>query len=140
MAKPPQTEVAMRLVIDRPVPGVWHSLQDKKSKPLPAQVSKAGESLVFDFPIRIGPGPKYFGEQVRSEGPVRRFVYIAVGTQAGEHFSAWSRRMKIDIHDIAQVLLEGAMAGRTLVGTIDGTARDGTPACATVPVERWFLD
>ena len=140
MAKQPQTEIAMRLVIEQPVAGVWHSLQDKKSKPLAAQVSQAGEALAFDFAIRIGPGPKFYGEQVRSEGPVRRFVYIAVGTQAGEHFSRWSRRMKIDVHDIAQVLLDGAMAGKRLVGTVNGTGKDGTPACATVPVERWSLD
>ena len=48
--------------------------------------------------------------------------------------------MKIDIHDIPQALLDGAMAGKTLVGTVDGTGKDGTPACATVRVERWYLD
>ena len=48
--------------------------------------------------------------------------------------------MKIDIHDIPQPLLNGAMAGRRLVGTVRGTAADGTPACATVRVESWRLD
>jgi hypothetical protein len=130
----------MRLVVEAPVPGVFHSLQDKKNRPVDARVSAGGEPLSFDFPIRIGPGPKFFGEQVRSEGPVRRFVYIAVGQQAGAHFSPWSRRMKIDVHDIAQVVLDGAMAGGRLVGTVSGTGKDGTPACATVSVEQWRLD
>ncbi|HTU13170.1 MAG TPA: DUF5990 family protein [Allosphingosinicella sp.] len=140
MARPPQTEIRMRLIVETPVPGVLHSLQDKKNRPVAPKVSNDGAALAFDFPVRIGPGPKFYGEQVRSEGPERRFVYIAVGTAAGAHFSAWSRRMKIDIHDIAQGLLDGAMAGRRLVGTLIGTAADGTPACATVRVAGWSLD
>lgn len=140
MARPPQTEIQVRLLIEAPVAGVAHSLQDKKSRPVQPKRSEDGESLAFDFPIRIGPGPKFYGEQVRSEGPVRRFVYIAVGTQAGDHLSPWSRRMKIDIHDIPQPLLDGAADGKRLTGTVNGTAADGSPACATVRVETWCLD
>jgi hypothetical protein len=140
MARPPQTEIRMLLVVEGPVPGVAHSLQDKKNHPVDAKTSAAGEPLSFDFPVRIAAGPKFYGEQVRSEGPERRFVYVAVGQQAGGRASPWSRRMKIDIHDIPQTLLDGATAGRRLVGTVAGTGRDGTPACATVRVEQWRLD
>jgi hypothetical protein len=140
MSKAGQTEIQMRLVIEEPVPGVTHSLQDKKSQPVDPKVSKAGDPLAFDFPIRIAPGPKFYGEQVRSEGPQRRFVYIAIGRQAGGHDPNWSRRMKIDVHDIPQALLDGAMAGKRLVGTVGGTGADGTPACATVRVKSWRLD
>jgi hypothetical protein len=135
-----QTEIHMRLVIEAPVAGVAHSLQDKKSRPVDVKIARASEPVVFDFPIRIGPGPKFFGEQVRSEGKVRRFVYVAVGRQAGAHDPAWSRRMKIDIHNIPEALLDGAIAGKCLVGTVHGTAADGSPACATVKVESWRLD
>jgi hypothetical protein len=140
MARPLQTEISMRLVVETPVANVVHSLQDKRSQPVQPKRSVNGESLALDFPIRIGPGPKFYGEQVRSEGPVRRFVYIAVGIQAGDHLSPWSRRMKIDIHDIPAALLEGALAGRRLTGTVNGTGKDGTPACATLAVESWRLD
>lgn len=140
MSKAGQTEIRMRLVVESPVPGVAHSLQDKKNHPLDSKSSAGGEPLAFDFPIRIGPGPKFYGEQVRSEGPERRFVYIAVGTHAGDAKSAWNRRMKIDIHDIAQDLLDGAVAGRRLTGTLNGTGKDGTPACATIRPVAWRLD
>ena len=139
-ARAGQTGIRMRLVIEAPVPGVAHSLQDKKNHPVDPKMSAGGEPLAFNFPIRIAAGPKFYGEQVRSEGPERRFVYIAVGTPAGQHVSPWSRRMKIDIHDIAQDLLDGAAAGKRLTGTIDGTGADGTPVCATVRVRRWSLD
>lgn len=140
MSRAGQTEIRMRLLVEAPVPGVAHSLQDKKGGPVGAMVSQGGEPLSFDVPIRIGPGPKLYGEQVRSEGPARRFIYIAVGTQAGDCGSRWSRRMKIDIHAIPAPLLEGALAGRCLVGTLNGTGKDGTPACATIRVEGWRLD
>src|SRR5262245_15329789 len=100
MARPPQPEVRMRLVIENPVPDVVHSLQNKDNEPVDAKASKSAAALVFEFPIRIAAGPKFYGEQVRSEGPERRFVYIAIGQQAGEKASCWNRRMKIDIHDI----------------------------------------
>lgn len=132
MSKAGQTEIAMRIVIERPVIGVLHSLQANDGHPLDPRVSRNGEPLAFDFAIRVAPGPKFFGDQVRREGPVRRFVYIRIGQMAGDSTSPWSRRMKIDIHDLDQQLLDRAAAGGTIELTVDGTAKDGTPACATV--------
>lgn len=140
MAKRDQVEIRARIVIDHPVPGVLHSLQAKDRTPLDPKRSSAGEPLAFDFRLRIGPGPKFFGDQVQREGPERRFVYIRVGIAAGDHASPWSRRMKIDIHDTDPALLDRAMQGGILAFTIDGTAADGSPVCATVrPVDRKIL-
>jgi hypothetical protein len=133
MARADQTQVHMRIVIEQPVPGVRHSLQAKEGHPLDPKSSRAGEPLAFDFVVRVAPGPKFFGDQVRREGPERRFVYVRVGQSAGDHASPWSRRMKIDIHDIDQALIDLAIAsGAVLQLTVGGTAKDGTPACATV--------
>jgi hypothetical protein len=127
----------MRIVIENPVPGVLHSLQAKDGRPLEPKRSAAGEALAFEFPVRVAPGPKFFGDQVRREGPVRRFVYIRVGQAASDHASPWSRRMKIDIHDIEPALLDEAAGGHVVEIAVDGTAKDGTPACATVrPIRR----
>jgi hypothetical protein len=139
MARPPQTEIRIRLVIENPVAGVVHSLQDRDSRPVDAKTSKSGTPLAFEFPIRIAAGPKFYGEQVRREGPERRFVYIAIGQQAGDKASRWSRRMKIDINDVPQALLDQAATGKVLEGTIQGTGRDGSPACATVPCRSWRI-
>ena len=136
MSRAEQTEIRARIVIEQPVPGVMHSLQEDDA-PLDPKQSKAGEPLVFEFPLRVAPGPKFFGKQVRREGPVRRFVYIRIGTSAGQHFSPWTRRMKIDIHDIDPKLLDRALAGGVLEGTVNGTAKDGSPACATIRPVTW---
>ncbi len=138
MPRADRTPVMLRIVIDRPVAGVLHSLQDKDGGPLDPKCSDAGAPLTFDLPVAVGPGPSFFGDQVRREGPVRRFVYIRVGRLAGDPASPWDRRMKIDIHDIATDLLDEAARGGGVIETrIDGTGRDGTPACATVrPLSR----
>jgi uncharacterized protein DUF5990 len=131
-------QIGARITIEHPVPGVLHSLQAKDGHPLDARASNAGEPLSFDFPLRIGPGPKFFGDQVRPEGPERRFVYIRIGQSAGQPDSPWSRRMKIDIHDTPQALLDRAATGKDrLEFRVDGTAKDGSPACATIhPVNK----
>jgi hypothetical protein len=139
MSRADASEIRMRLVIENPVPGVVHSLQDKKNRPLDAQASKSGEALTFELSLRIAHGPKFYGEQVRSEGPERRFVYIASGRQAGDASSCWDRRMKIDIHDIPPALLEKVKGGKVLQGSVQGTGKDGTPACASVQVDSWRI-
>ena len=130
---------AMRIVIDRPVVGVTHSLQTKDNQPIDAKCSAAGESLSFDFPVRIAPGPKFLGEHVRREGAERRFVYICIGQSAGDEASPWTRRMKIDIHDMEQELLDRALRGGIIEITVSGTGKDGTPACATTRPIGWRI-
>jgi len=135
-----QVGIRMQIVVANPVPGVLHSLQQDDA-PLDPKISVSGEPLTFDFPARVGRADdgaaKFYGKQVRAEGKLRRFVYVRVGTLAGDPASGWTRRMKIDIHDIDPALIEAAEAGALLAGTIDGTGRDGTPACATIRPVSW---
>lgn len=126
--------ITFRIVVDAPVPEVLHSLQSKDGEPIGAKVSRNGEALTFDFPVRVEPGQKFAGDQVRREGKERRFVYVRIGQLAGDENSPWSRRMKVDIHDIATDLLQGAAEGGQVIEiAVPGTGKDGTPACATVP-------
>jgi len=140
MARADRTKIHARIVIERPVPGVLHSLQEDDA-PLDPKQSRTGEPLAFEFTLEVerpeGGSAKFFGGQVRREGPVRRFVYVRIGTAAGQRLSPWTRRMKIDIHDIDPALLEQAAAGGVLQATIGGTAADGTPACATIRPVAW---
>jgi hypothetical protein len=129
--------ITLRLRIDDPVPGVAYSLQDKKSAPVAPVVADHGP-VAFDVPVRLAPGPKFHGDFVRSEGPERRFVYIAVGAQAGQADSPWSRRVKVDIHRLPVDLLDRALSGQMLEALIPGRDKDGGPACATLqPIGGW---
>src|SRR5262249_42353055 len=131
--------ITLRLSIQDPFPGVAYSLQNKKNEPV-GRVTAGDGPISFDVPVRVAPGPKFLGDFVRSEGPSRRFVYIAIGEQAGQSPSAWSRRAKIDIHQMSAALLEKALAGRILEAQLPGKAKDGGPACATVrPIGAWRI-
>lgn len=128
--------ITLRLTTADPVPGVAYSLQDKTNAPVDPRIADDGP-ISFDVPITLSDDGRMTGPFVRREGPSRRFVYIAVGTSAGQH-SEWSRRAKIDVHDIPADLLALARQGRLLEAVLPGRARDGGPACATVrPLQPW---
>lgn len=134
---PAGQEITLRLTVQNPLPGVAYSLQNKKSEPVGPVVAGDGP-VSFDVPVRVAPGPKFLGEFVRSEGPARRFVYIAIGTQAGAATSDWSRRAKIDIHTLPADLLAEALKGRVLEARLPGRDKHGGPACATLlPLGGW---
>lgn len=130
------TPITLRLTLADPVPGVRYSLQKDDA---PFEPVGAGDGPIsFDVPIRLSADNRVLGPFVRREGPQRRFVYIRIGQQAGDHGSCWSRRAKIDIHDIPPALLEQARAGRVLELVLPGRGKDGSPACASVrPVTPW---
>ena len=129
--------ITLRLTIADPVAGVAYSLQDKANMPVEPRIAGDGP-ISFDVPITLSDDGRLTGTFVRREGPSRRFVYIAIGTAAGQHASEWSRRAKIDIHDIPADLLTQAREGRLLEVVLPGRAKDGGPACATVrPLQAW---
>jgi hypothetical protein len=130
-------QIKLRLTIRDPVPGVSYSLQNKRSEPV-GMVVAGDRPLSFDVPVDVAPGPRFLGEFVRSEGPTRRFVYIAIGGQAGDSSSLWSRRAKIDIHDLPAEMLEKALAGSVPEAHLPGRVDDGGPAYATLrPLGSW---
>ena len=119
--------VTLRLTVDDPVPGVRYSLQKDD---LPFEPRTAGDDpLSFDAPVTLHPDGRLTGPFVRCEGPQRRFIYIRIGVAAGDHASPWSRRAKIDIHDIPPALLT---PDAVMEVHLPGRGKDGSPACATV--------
>ena len=132
------TQIRLRLTIDDPVPGVRYSLQ-KDDMPYEPATADDGP-ISFHVPITLHDDGRMTGPFVRREGKTRRFVYLRIGTSAGDHASEWSRRAKIDVHDIPPPLLEAARGGAMLEVGLPGRGKDGTPACATVrPVRAWAV-
>lgn len=124
------TSITLRLTLADPVPGGRYSLQ-KDDLPF-EPVTATDAALSFDVAVRLSDDGRLLGPFVRREGTVRRFVYIRIGQSAGDHASPWSRRAKIDIHDIPADLLTLARAGRVLEIVLPGRGKDGSPTCATV--------
>ena len=139
--------VRCRISILNPPAGVQFAMQRGRSELVEPSRSTA-DRIAFDFTLRIGPPlpsglPNFLGEFAQGK-PADRFVYVNSGKRAGQRNSNWERRAKIKLAGIGVELLTKALAlpDATLEAEIAGTARDGGPACATVPILRngWRLN
>ena len=126
------TEVTLRIVLERPTAGVDFALQKGKGRPfdLSGKQRSKGDDLEFEFTVNAKPGkddlPNFTGPFV--QGPVgERFVYINIGTYAGQTNTCWSRRLKIPLSGTTWAMLR---SGKVLVAHIPGTGNDGGPSCA----------
>ncbi len=132
-------ELPIRITLIQPPQGVTFAVQQGKADLLPPSRGDA-ESLSFDFTLRIGAAqangaPNLLGPFAQGS-PADRFVYVNSGTLAGQADSYWTRRAKIKVAGITQALIEAVQAtpGARLEVRIAGKAKDGGPACATVPL------
>ena len=140
------SEVLIRLVLVDHLPGVDFGIQRGKGwayQTLFVQRSSGGD-LVFDFSLPLAEGkdqPDFRGPFAQGT-PTGRFVYIDVGTYAGQKNTPWSRRMKVPLGGITRTMIGEVMKrpGLRLEARIPGTGKDGGPNCATVrPLGNWTV-
>ena len=90
---------------------------------------------------RRGAVPTLIGPLVQGP-PNARFVYLDIGTYAGQTGTAWSRRLKVPLTGIASSMINRAADDSRVVFEmhVAGTGRDGGPNCGTVkPSDGWKL-
>jgi hypothetical protein len=131
-------QAKFRIVVVDPLPGVAYALQRGRSELLPPVRSTAKE-LTFEFALTIAEidaAPPRLTGQFAQGPPNKRFVYISSGSLAGQSGSPWSRRAKVPLYGISKSQLSTVSQrdGLVLEARIRGTAKDGGPACATVPL------
>ena len=133
-------DLPLRIVVEGPVPGVTTVLQRGASGKAELVAPALGEAgvLVFDFMVVVDGAlpdgrPRLLGPCVQGP-PTGRFVYLCIGQAAGQGGSPWSRRAKVPLGGIDWALIEALPPGERLMVRFNGRGRDGTPACATVPL------
>ena len=129
-------ELTLRIVVVRPPSGVEWRVQSGRDELL-APRSASPDTIAFEVNVNVTKqGPVIFRGAVTQGPPKARFVYVNSGTRAGQVASCWDRRAKISLVGItrAQVAHAFENADALLESRIVGTARDGGPACATVPL------
>ena len=138
--KSPPPSLLLQIRLEQPVPGVTHALQKGKGNAYALeQRQTAGDTdLSFEIPVTVKDAdsvPDFSGPFV--QGPRGgRFIYINIGTSAGQHDSPWTRRLKVPLAGIDALLLREG--GGRLSARVPGRGRDGTPNCATVtPFSGW---
>jgi hypothetical protein len=136
-----ERELNFLIILERPPAGVDYALQEGSGnnyKTVQMQRS-TGQDLTFRFSARVREGkdgkPNFLGPFV--QGPTHeRFVYLDIGTYAGQTNTIWSRRLKIPLRGITWEMIDKKQSLETRV---PGTAKDGSPTCATAnPFAGWF--
>ena len=141
-------DIRLRLVLESPPAGVDFGVQQGRGslyETIEKQRSNGGD-LVFEFSVAVkDAGTDGFAD---FSGPIvqgprgGRFVYIDIGTCAGQTGTPWTRRLKIPLTGISTSLIRKASAARdgVLETHVPGTAKDGGPSCASVKdFEGWKL-
>lgn len=135
-----ERDLNFTIILEKPPAGVDYGLQEGSGnnyKTVQTQRSTGGD-LRFTFSARVREGkdaqPNFLAPFV--QGPTHeRFVYLDIGTYAGQINTSWSRRLKIPLRAITWQLIGKRKALKTKV---PGTGKDGSPACATVkPFAGW---
>lgn len=126
-----EQNVSLRIIVENPP--VRFAVQRGKNELLEA-TSATAKQQVFEFSVRArddrSDGPNFLGPF--AQGPAGgRFVYVNSGAMAGEPGSTWQRRAKVPLGGITWSMIKKASV---IEARIEGTARDGGPACATVPL------
>jgi Family of unknown function (DUF5990) len=128
-------ELTLRIVVEGPPSGVDFALQKGKGsayEPVQKQRSR-GNDLIFEFQPAIRSGVSSDGMPLTGpfvQGPPgRRFVYLDIGTYAGQSDTQWSRRLKIPLEGVSAKM---TAKGGVFEARVPGTARDGGPNCASV--------
>jgi len=143
-----ERELTLRIILEKPPADVDFGLQKGRGsdyETVQKQRSKS-KDLHFEFPIRVKDNrkegtPGLLGPFV--QGPAGgRFVYIDIGTYAGQTNTPWSRRLKIPLVGITWSVIDQLSANpeSILETRVPGTGKDGGPSCATVkPFQGWKL-
>lgn len=141
-------EVTFRIVLENPPSGVDFALQKGKGSKyeIVQKQRTANRDLQFEFTARAvcnakAEEPNLLGPFVQGT-PGERFVYIGIGTFAGQTGTEWSRRLKVPLSGLsAEMIGKAARDAHLLLEThVPGTGRDGGPNCATVkPFAGWKL-
>jgi hypothetical protein len=141
-----ETEITMRIILESPPAGIDFTLQKGSGNNFECvqKQRSTDRDLTFEFPLRVkltdGETPNFLGHFAQGTRD-DRFVYIDIGTFAGQH-THWSRRLKVPLKGITAEMIADIERGKNLIfeTRIPGTGRDGGPNCATVkPFAGWKI-
>jgi Family of unknown function (DUF5990) len=104
-----------------------------------------GQNLCFDCVAQVKKNSNgsidFSGVNIQGSTQ-ERFIYINIGTSAGQTGSIWTRRLKVPFRNITEQMVSEVCENESLCIEIKVPAigKDGTPNCATVkPFLGWSI-
>lgn len=117
-----ETEVTFQIVLLKPIPGVDFGLQKGGGSNYETVQKQRSDSkdLSFKFTVKVkgdkakDSSPKLAGNFV--QGPANgKFIYIDIGTYAGQTGTPWARRLKVPLAGITWKEIDRLIADPKLV-------------------------
>ena len=137
-------EISLRIILQEPNEEVWFGVQKGSGNNFDVILLQEATSkdlqFAFDISTRLDKdGELDFGGPIVQGPRGGRFIYIDIGTCAGQRNSIWTRRLKIPLTGIDFETLKALEKTSGLLETyIPGKGKDGGPNCATVkPFGGW---
>ncbi len=138
--------ISLQIVIEKPQVGILYGLQRGSGNHYETvQAQLSGDSdLVFELvmPVKADKAGRFvFSSPFAQGAPKDRFVYICMGSYAGQKDGAFNGRLKIPLPELIQNLLVHLESGSILTARVSGTdMKTGRPKMATVkPEDGWII-
>lgn len=137
-------EINLTIILQQPLDGLQYGLQQGKGTEYTIVQAQAGKglNLTFAFTIQL----KQTKGSISLAGPFvqgtpgNRFVYINIGSYAGQHEAACSGRLKVPLPETD---FQNALSGSSeeyWFCTVPGRTAEGKPVFATVkPFGGWLM-
>ena len=138
--------LTLRVILEKPPGGVDIGVQEGHGNDYKTVQTQrfTKQDLRFEFPVRVKEGkdgqPVFLGSF--TQGPAnQRFIYLDIGTYAGQTNTPWGRRLKIPLAGITWRIIERAADESGIIEVrVPGTGRDGGPSCGTAKESSgWML-
>ena len=146
MLRTMERQVTLRVIVESPPGDVDFGVQEGHGNDYKTVQKQryTKQDLRFEFLIRVNEGkngqPNFLGSF--AQGPANnRFIYLDIGTYAGQSNTPWGRRLKIPLAGITWPMIQQASDASLVIEVrVPGTGRDGGPTCGTVKqFSGWML-
>ena len=141
------TPIKFRIILEKTPLNVYFGLQKGKGTLYETIQKQLGneQNLSFEGEMQVKKTATgsydFLGDCIQGT-TTERFIYIGIGTAAGQLNSIWSRRLKVPLREItAEMMLKlNENDSFWLETKVPAIGKDGTPNCATVkPFDGWSI-
>ncbi|MEZ0610952.1 DUF5990 family protein [Fibrella sp. WM1] len=136
-----------RIIVEKPVAGAIYGVQKGSGNTYETLQKQTASSAALTFDIALPAKRTKEGNLILygpfCQGPPHeRFLYLDIGSYAGQENAPFSGRLKIPLPKLSDAFSSESIIGRTLVATVYGTNETtGRPVGGTVkPVDGWKTD
>lgn len=146
MAAPNAGPLALRITVVEPPPGLTWALQLGRDELVPP-TRQSRDRITFDFTVDVVAGEKPGTFRLRGTAvqgrPGERFVYLGVGSYAGQAGAPFNGRTKVTLEGITGSLIDAVRRKRSgvLEAQFAGTSPRGGPSLASVSLlgDGWHV-